>query len=355
MRTMVNVCIVVVSMVFYAATAWGLTEGSSNNFFGTGAGASITTGTMDTFVGASAGSANTMGAGNTYVGFDAGLNNISGTNNVFLGYGAGISETGSNKLYIDNCYYTNTEGCVPYPLIYGEFDTRVVSINGWLGITGPANTLLSLVTTSTTGGAGFEFTVPTGGNWYFKGTATNGFKIRDAANGIDVMYLQPETGNVGIGTDSPAYPLEMKSGAYVSTGGVWTNASSREYKDNIQNLSLEEAARTLEGLNPVTFTYKKEVGAQHVGFIAEDVPDLVATQDRKGLSPMDIVAVLTKVVQEQQQTLGEQQTEMKEKDARIERLEKAQKTLETLEAKLTKLEAEMQRLKSMNMTARTPM
>jgi hypothetical protein len=35
-----------------------------------------------------------------------------------------------------------------------------------------------------------------------------------------------------------------------------------------------------------------------VGFIAEDVPDLVSTKDRKGLSPMDIVAVLTKVVQE---------------------------------------------------------
>jgi hypothetical protein len=44
-----------------------------------------------------------------------------------------------------------------------------------------------------------------------------------------------------------------------------------------------------------------------VGFVAEDVPDLIATKDRKGLSPMDIVAVLTKVVQEQQKTMQEQQ------------------------------------------------
>jgi len=29
----------------------------------------------------------------------------------------------------------------------------------------------------------------------------------------------------------------------------------------------------------------------------------VATKDRKGLSPMDVVAVLTKVVQEQQRTI----------------------------------------------------
>ncbi len=31
---------------------------------------------------------------------------------------------------------------------------------------------------------------------------------------------------------------------------------------------------------------------------AEDVPDLIATKDRKRVSPMDIVAVFTKVVQE---------------------------------------------------------
>ena len=41
--------------------------------------------------------------------------------------------------------------------------------------------------------------------------------------------------------------------------------------------------------------------------IAEDVPGLVATKDRKGLSPMDVVAVLTKVVQDQKTLLEEQQ------------------------------------------------
>ena len=40
-----------------------------------------------------------------------------------------------------------------------------------------------------------------------------------------------------------------------------------------------------------------------IGFIAEDVPELVATPDRKGLSAMDMVGVLTKAVQEQQQTI----------------------------------------------------
>src|SRR5208283_1869105 len=62
----------------------------------------------------------------------------------------------------------------------------------------------------------------------------------------------------------------------------------------------------LDGLNPVKYNYKTDKDDRHVGFIAEDVPDLVATKDRKGLSPMDIVAVLTKVVQEQKSAIAEQ-------------------------------------------------
>ncbi|MBC8391607.1 MAG: hypothetical protein H8E17_03440, partial [Deltaproteobacteria bacterium] len=48
------------------------------------------------------------------------------------------------------------------------------------------------------------------------------------------------------------------------------------------------------------------------GFIAEDVPELVATKDRKGMSSMDVVAVLTRVVQEQQKTIAELSRKMRE-------------------------------------------
>ena len=60
---------------------------------------------------------------------------------------------------------------------------------------------------------------------------------------------------------------------------------------------------------------------KHVGFIAEDVPELVTTKDRKGLSPVDIVAVLTKVVQEQQKTDQEQQAVIKTLTEKLARLE----------------------------------
>ena len=51
--------------------------------------------------------------------------------------------------------------------------------------------------------------------------------------------------------------------------------------------------------------YKANSEDKHVGFIAEDAPELVVTKDRKGMSPMDVVAVLTKVVQEQGAIIGE--------------------------------------------------
>ena len=97
----------------------------------------------------------------------------------------------------------------------------------------------------------------------------------------------------------------MAAGAY-SNGTQWINASSRDYKENIESFETREALTTLASLDPVKFNYKANASEKHVGFIAEDVPDLVATKDRKGLSPMDIVAVLTKVLQEQQKINQEQ-------------------------------------------------
>jgi hypothetical protein len=62
---------------------------------------------------------------------------------------------------------------------------------------------------------------------------------------------------------------------------------------------------------------------QYVGFIAEDVPELVAMKDRKGLTPMDIVAVLTKVLQDQQKIVQRQQKVIDGLSQRVQQLEQA--------------------------------
>ncbi len=100
------------------------------------------------------------------------------------------------------------------------------------------------------------------------------------------------------------------SGAYVAIGGVWTDASSRENKENIKELEAQTAMEAFLQLTPVTYSVKVAPDEKHVGFIAEDVPELVATKQRDGLSPMSIVALLTRVVQEQQKAIAELRAEL---------------------------------------------
>ena len=88
----------------------------------------------------------------------------------------------------------------------------------------------------------------------------------------------------------------------------------------------------MKSLNPVKFNYEVDSEERHLGFVAEDVPDLVATNDRKGMSPMDVVAVLTKVVQEQQRAAQAQQRLNQEQ----------QKIISELEERVAELEKEQQ-------------
>ncbi len=133
------------------------------------------------------------------------------------------------------------------------------------------------------------------------------------AGSVDRITIDRD-GNVGFGMARPVHPIELASGAYVSAGGVWTNSSSRDRKENIVELTPEEALAALTRLEPVTFNYKQDLGEQYVGFIAEDVPEIVASADRTGLSAMDIVAVLTRVVQLQQQQIADLESRLAERE-----------------------------------------
>jgi hypothetical protein len=270
------------------------TVGSSNIILGFSAGFSNTTGNENTFIGNWAGKYNTTGNNNTFLGNYAGYNSATGLGNVFLGYKTGFNETGSNKLYIAN---SDTGS----PLIYGEFDNSIVTINGKLGIgTKTPDYPMELETI----GQNAAFTTKrTDGATNFM-SATAAYAQFGAVTNHPVRILVNSAWKMMLNTNGS---LSMANGATCTTGGVWTNASSRNLKENIQSLSTGEALETLNQLNPVKYNYKVDKTDKHVGFIAEDVPGLVATADRKGLSPMDITAVLTRVVQEQQKMILEQQ------------------------------------------------
>ena len=118
-------------------------------------------------------------------------------------------------------------------------------------------------------------------------------------------------GNVGIGNESPGHLLVVRAaGTTYCNGTDWYPTSTREAKENIISLTDDEALRALNALDPVKYNYKIDKEQERVGFIAEDVPELVAINGRKSVISIDIVAVLTKVVQEQQKTISELKKEV---------------------------------------------
>ncbi len=111
--------------------ALGTNTGSNNTAIGHWALLYNSSGQYNVGIGKSTNGLNQTGSQNTMIGFEAGkgtsLHSKSG--NVFIGYQAGLNEISSNKLYIEN---TNS----PAPLIWGDFATDSLKINGDVHITG---------------------------------------------------------------------------------------------------------------------------------------------------------------------------------------------------------------------------
>jgi hypothetical protein len=180
-----------------------------------------------------------------------------------------------------------------------------------------------------TGSPGYPMELEcTGTNATFAIDRTDGAtaKITAGASGVQFgsqsnhqvkIVVNNSTAVMTVNTDET---LDMSDGG--SYDGTWNDASSREYKENIRDLAAGEAIEALAALAPVKFNYKKHKEDEKLGFIAEDVPELVATKDRKNLSAMDITAVLTKVLQQQQQAMQEQQKTIAGLKKKIEELEK---------------------------------
>ena len=277
------------------------------------------------------------------------ITNYGAGTNTRLTFGSGGSSSGSHLAAIEGDNYSGGDTALRFYTYKGSAteaaptEKMVIDADGNVGIgTASPNNILDIygvgpVTIRNFGEADINFLdTQSNQNWQ-AGTNSIGWYVYDTAYRL---VIKKGTGNVGIGTTSPGHPLHMGSGAHVTSGGVWTNASSIEYKENVKELSPKDALKTLYALAPVRFSYKNEPGEEYIGFIAEDVPDLVATKDRKGLSPMDIVAVLTKVVKEQQEIINE-------KDSRLAQLEEKVSKFAEMEARLAKFEAALDKLETL--------
>ncbi|MBC8114283.1 MAG: tail fiber domain-containing protein [Candidatus Saccharimonas sp.] len=184
-----------------------------------------------------------------------------------------------------------------------------------------------------------------------QGTGDAQFGALTAGKGLNLLaggstkLLMNSTGQITFGnspTPIGAHALVHDSGARLSAAGVWQSVSSREAKQDIEPITIEQARDTVRALQPVGYRYKKELDEHYLGFIAEDVPELVATNDRKSLAPMDISAVLTKVVQDQDRQLQDQSRLLQDQGKQLteerQRNDKLERSVTSLMQRLTDLE-----------------
>jgi hypothetical protein len=302
-RGMLVILIFVLS--FYSGSVCGGFEGNSNTFYGTNAGLN-TTGDNDgvTFMGAGAGYNNT-GPYNTFIGRSAGVSNADGHYNTFVGYGAGYSNTTaySNSFFGYQAGYSTTEG---------GFNTFIGFSAGYKN-TGINNVFVGYAAghENTSGGDNTYL-----GSWAgYKNTTGNG----NVFLGENAGYNETGSNKLYIGSSYSGPPLiygEFDNPLLV-INGVLSIASSQEYKERIVQLKPEKAMDILQHLNPVEFSYKATPIERHLGFISEEVPEPLTARERKAVSPMDIVAVLTKVVQEQQKTISTLREELNELKGKV--------------------------------------
>ncbi len=107
---------------------WNIQDGSGNTFIGSGAGANIKSGQENIIIGSGAAGENYFagsgtGSSNIIIGNRAGYSLSNTSSNIFIGNEAGYNETGSNLLVIENSSSST-------PLVYGNFETNKVNING---------------------------------------------------------------------------------------------------------------------------------------------------------------------------------------------------------------------------------
>jgi len=125
----------------------------------------------------------------------------------------------------------------------------------------------------------------------------------------DKLYT---TSNVGIGTSSTSFTLEVNGTAAKTGGGSWDTASDMRLKDNIVDADLDKCYDLVKNLKLRRFSWKDEVeGARDknvVGWIAQEVEEVIpkaittidhkyGIDDVKFLNPDQIYATMYGAIQ----------------------------------------------------------
>jgi len=157
------------------------------------------------------------------------------------------------------------------------------------------------------------------GNTYATGrsdfSSGNDFAFKTYVAPVLADVIVGSDGNVGIGTNSPYYKLQVGNAGdgTQARANAWNSLSDARYKTAVQ--SIPDALEQIMQLQGITFSWIRS-GEPSLGFIAQDVeqviPHLVST-DGQGYKSLDygkITPVLVEAVKEQQQIIEQLRSEL---------------------------------------------
>jgi hypothetical protein len=328
------------------------TTGYSNSSVGYQSSYLNTTGNENTAIGKDALWQNTFGSSNTVGGVGASKYGLSATGTTAFGYYAGYGVSGNSSQY--NALFGNYSG---KSLSTGSWNTMVGAFAGYglavsdnnsivdsyltlIGTQASRDTNISssvAITKSTAIGynakVGGSYMMALGGagtsavsvgigtstpNAYLNifGSSSAQTLLRIATSTNQNILVMANTGNLGVGTATPAYKLQVYIDSthegHVDATGAWAQTSDENLKKNI--ITLPNALEDLMKLRGVRYDWRASenaTGSVNIGFIAQEIekvfPQFVDTGSNgvKGVAYGSFTPVLLQAIKEiQAEVLG---------------------------------------------------